>query len=196
MLFSLRGKLIFTDINSAVVECGGVGYRCFVTGKTMARLPQIGEETILYTYMAVRDDAVDLFGFIDLEELDFFKLIISVNGVGPKIGISALTDFTPSQFAACIAAGDAKTISKANGIGAKTAQRIVLELKDKVGNISDGAQAVSVGDISVSGNSAQAVEALVSLGFTQTEAMRALSSLDSSLPVEQLVKLALKSISV
>ena len=196
MIYSLRGTLIYTDVNSAVIECGGVGYKCTATHKTLAQLPNIGQEVMLYTYMAVREDSVDLFGFYEKAELDFFKLVISVNGIGPKIGISILSDFTPEQLAFFITASDAKSISKASGVGPKMAQRIVLELKDKVtsGEISANDFA-PIGNAPKVGNASEAIEALVSIGFTQGEAAKAVAKFDPQTPTEAIIKEVLKSIS-
>ena len=195
MIASVRGKLIYTDNNCAVVECGGVGYKCYVTKNTLYNIGSKGDEVMLHTFLSVREDAMDLYGFYDQQELEFFKLIISVNGIGPKLGISILSDFSPEQLCLFIASGDAKAISKANGVGAKTAQRIVLELKDKV---SGGAAPTSdsgayVGNAPAVGGAAEAIEALVSLGFTQGEAAKVVSRFDPQMPVEEIIKEALKS---
>ena len=138
MIASLRGKLIYTDNTVAVVECGGVGYKCFVTKNTLYNLPQKNEEVFLHTYMVVREDAMDLYGFESIEELDAFKLITSVNGVGAKIGLALLSEFTASQLTLYIASNDPKALTAASGVGIKLAQRIVLELKDKVGSLATG----------------------------------------------------------
>ncbi len=195
MIYSVKGKLIYTDAKTAVIECGGVGFRCYATHKTLAQLPKCGEDAMLYTYLAVREEAMDLYGFFDQQELDFFKLIISVNGIGPKLGISILSDFTPEQLCYFITSGDAKSISKANGVGAKTAQRIVLELKDKVssGSLSGSDIDMPIGNATVSGSSAEAIEALVALGFTQGEAAKAVARFDSQMSVEEIIKEALKT---
>ena len=194
MIHSVRGTLIYTDPKTAVVDCGGVGFRCNATHKTLAQLPPIGGEVILYTYLAVREDAMDLYGFYTPDELDFFKLIIGVNGIGPKLGISILSDFTPEQLCMFITSGDAKSISKANGVGAKTAQRIVLELKDKVsGDVNLGGGDTFVGNTAPVGGAAEAIEALVSLGFTQGEAAKAVAKFDPQMPVEEIIKEALKT---
>ena len=194
MIHSVRGTLIYTDPKTAVVDCGGVGFRCNATHKTLAQLLPIGGEVILYTYLAVREDAMDLYGFYTPDELDFFKLIIGVNGIGPKLGISILSDFTPEQLCMFITSGDAKSISKANGVGAKTAQRIVLELKDKVsGDVNLGGGDTFVGNTAPVGGAAEAIEALVSLGFTQGEAAKAVAKFDPQMPVEEIIKEALKT---
>ncbi len=189
MIYSLSGKLIYTDLSSAVIECGGVGYRCNVSLNTLQSLPTVGNDVFILTHMNVREDAVDLFGFSTPEELNMFKLITSVSGVGPKVAMSILSEFTADRLCVFIAGGDSKSITKASGVGAKLAQRIVLELKDKVGGIATSSQedirAAAVA--SESGNSADAVAALVSLGYSQSEASVAIGKLDQNLSVEQQV---------
>ena len=197
MIASLNGKLIYSDISSVIVECGGVGLKCFVTKSTLYNLPKIGENIFLYTHMVVREDAMDLYGFRELDELNTFKLITSVNGVGAKIGIALLSEFTSSRLCMCIATGDAKSLTAASGVGIKLAQRIVLELKDKVGDISP--ETITASDLTVvtksSGAVSEAIEALVSLGYTKSEATQAVSKLDNTLSSGELIKQALKSLS-
>lgn len=199
MIYSLRGKLIFSDASFAVVECGGVGYKCTVSLKTIGALPKVGEEVMLYTHMSVREDSVDLFGFINMEEMKCFKLLTAVNGVGAKVGIAILSEFEPNLILSYISAGDYKALTAASGVGAKLAQRIVLELKDKVGSLNiDVSQSTSDGGLLTTnsvGNITSATSALVSLGFLQSEANRALSGLDASLSTEELIKQALARIS-
>ena len=196
MIASLRGKLIYTDNTSAVVECGGIGFKCFVTKNTLYNLPQKNEEVFLHTYMVVREDAMDLYGFIDREELECFKLITSVSGVGSKIGLALLSEFAANQITLYIASNDPKALTAATGVGIKLAQRIVLELKDKIGSLdsSDAIEIKAVGNATVNSNSKEAVAALVSLGYTQSEASLAVGRLDQSLSTEELIKQALKSL--
>ena len=132
MIYSVRGRLAAVEPNLAVVECAGVGYAVRTSSVTVSRLPAIGEEAMLYTYLHISENAAELFGFRDQNELSCFKMLISVTRVGPKAALSVLSSVTPERFALCVASGDAKTISKAPGIGLKTAQRIILELKDKM----------------------------------------------------------------
>jgi len=194
MIASLRGKYIYSDLTSVVVECAGVGYKCFVTKNCLTNLPKSGEDIFLYTHLVVREDAMDLYGFYDLEELKAFKLITSVNGVGAKIGIAVLSELSPSKLFLAIATNDPKTLTLASGVGLKLAQRIVLELKDKVGSSeilpSDEVSAV-VGDTAQS-SVKEAVEALVSLGYTKGEASLTVAKLDSKLSTDELIKQALK----
>ena len=197
MIATLNGKLIIKELNYVVIECGGVGLKCFVTQNTHASIGNIGETVFLYTYLAVREDSLDLYGFIDNNELEVFKLITSVSGVGSKIGLAILSEFTADKIMLYIASGDAKSLTAASGVGIKLAQRIVLELKDKVGSISTG---VSSFDVKAIGNAnanlpaKEAIEALVSLGYTQSEASLAVGRLDQSLDTNELIKQALKSL--
>lgn len=197
MIASLRGRFLYSDQTSVVIECAGVGYKCFVTKNTLYNLPKQNEEMFLYTHLAVREDAMDLYGFADLEELNAFKLITSVNGVGAKIGMAILSDFTPSQLILSIASNDAKTLTAAAGVGIKLAQRIVLELKDKVGNaiVGDSMSVSAVSKAVANTASSEAIEALVSLGYTKSDAASVVGRLDGSLSTDQLIKQALKALS-
>ena len=199
MIASLKGKFILKDLNYIIVECSGVGFKCFVTQTTHSKSGQVGDDVFLYTYMSVKEDAIDLFGFSDLGELEAFKLIISVSGVGAKIGLALLSQFTYESLMINIASGDAKALTAASGVGIKLAQRIILELKDKVGSIAVSGEAVSeikaVGNASSNTNSKEAVEALVSLGYSLSEASLAVGKLDQSLDIDALIKGALKLLS-
>lgn len=195
MIYSLKGRLAHTEQELAVVECGGVGYACKTTFNTLQKIT--GEENVmLYTYMSVREDAVELFGFADREELKCFKLLISVSGVGPKAAISILSCMNTQQFALCVATGDSKALTKVKGIGAKTAQRVILELKDKLAGetISVRGQTAAAVPFTSASNISEAVTALIVLGYTEGEAMSALSKLDPSLPSEELIKQSLKGL--
>lgn len=197
IFYSLTGKLVFADINSVAVDCGGVAYRCYTTMNTRRQLPAIGQTATLYTYLGVKEDALTLYGFADDHELSFFKLLIGVSGVGPKAALAILSELSPEKLALCIASGDAKTITRAQGVGARIAQRVVLELKEKVGSLDSsafGADIAAAGTASASGNAADAVAALTALGYPQSEASLAVGRLDSALPAEQLIKDALKTL--
>lgn len=195
MLYSVRGKLIAIESNAAVVECGGVGYMCQTTMNTLKAV-KLNTEVTLYTYLNVREDAVDLFGFATKAELETFKNLISVSGVGPKAGLAVLSELSPEQVAMAIASDDLKTITRAQGIGKKIAQRIVLELKDKLAKAakedSSFAQTAQ-NSVNVStGNVPKAIEALGVLGYSPSDVSPVLATLDSTLPVEQLISLTLK----
>lgn len=198
MIASLSGKLLIKDLNFAVVECSGVGFKCSITKNTFSKLTSVGDTVFLHTHMVVREDALDLYGFASYEELNVFKLITSVSGVGPKIALAVLSEFLPDKVLLYIASGDAKNLTAASGVGIKLAQRIVLELKDKVGSVavSEGvADVVLVGNANASTNTKDAIEALVSFGYSQSEASLAVSKLDTSLATDDLIRQALKTLS-
>ncbi|MBO5908984.1 MAG: Holliday junction branch migration protein RuvA [Clostridia bacterium] len=197
MISSVRGKLLFLDGQQCVIECSGVGFKCFASLKTLSSLSKVGSEAFLYTYLSVREDALDLYGFSTKEELECFKLVTSVNGLGAKMAISLLSEFTPDQISFFILSGDSKALTRANGIGPKLAQRMVLELKDK---ISKGAITLSEDNLLVemtgrTENSSEAIAALVALGFSQSEATAAVSKLDQTLSTDELIKGGLKNLS-
>lgn len=199
MIYSLTGKVIYADLTSVVIECSGVGFRCF-TSATSLRDVDPGEETTLYTYMAVKEDAIDLYGFSTEFELDWFKNLISVTGVGPKAALAILSALTPDRLILSISAGDAKAITKAQGVGNKIAQRVILELKDKAKTSATSSNELSddfggLDEVSSGDNTSEAVAALTMLGYSQTDAAVAVNKLDRTLPVEQLIKQALKLLS-
>ncbi len=196
MLYSVRGKLIHTTPGGAVVECSGVGFYCQTTLNTLKRI-KIGEEVTLYTYLNVREDAMELFGFATKAELDTYKTLIGVSGVGPKVGLALLSELSPEQIALAVATDDVKTITRAQGVGKKLAQRVILELKDKLaksaGKGDDSFAAVSQGAVNASaGNISKAIEALGVLGYSPSDVSPVLSAFDPSLPVEQLIAMTLK----
>lgn len=196
MFYSLTGKIVYNDPQSVAINCGGVAYKCTVSFNSMTKIGSIGSEATLYTYLAVREDAMELYGFADEDELNFFKLLISVSGVGPKVAMAILSAHTTASLSLCIASGDVKAISKSQGVGAKTAQRIVLELKDKVAKIAPtSVKTTETADnyaVLGSANVSDAISALSALGFSQSEAGRVLSGLDPQLPTEELIKQGLK----
>lgn len=197
MFYSITGNIICSDTNSVAVECGGVGFKCFTTINTLKKIGGKGSKVTLYTHLNVREDALDLFGFADSTELDFFKLLISVSGVGPKAALAVLSELSPDRLALCIASGDNKAITKAQGVGPKIAQRIVLELKDKVkGMVTEQENAsydLSAAEAASSSSAgAEAVSALVALGYAQSEAAVVIGKLDQSLTVEEMIKQAFK----
>ena len=198
MISSLRGRLIYSEKDYIIVECGGVGFKCNVSLNTIGKLPKLNSDIFIYTFMSVKEDAIDLFGFFSLEEIDCFKLLLGVSGVGPKMAIALLSEFTADRIMLLIASGDAKSLTAASGVGNKLAQRIVLELKDKVGttfNVANVGDIAAVGNASAATNSKEAISALVSLGFSQSDAAMAVSKFDSSLSTEELIKLSLKELS-
>ncbi len=195
MIYSIRGKLIHKEPFLAVVECGGLGYACKITYTTSAQIGEIGEEVFLYTYLYVREDNVELFGFHSKQELHCFKLLISVSGVGQKMALSILSDTDPQSFALAIASGESAVFKKTKGVGPKVAQRIVLELKDKIAKESITGETVKTAGnvkITVGDDKAEAVTALVTLGFSQSEVAEVVSKLENDLSTEQIIKMALK----
>ena len=197
MIYNVRGTLTYTDINYAVVECGGVGFKCFVSMTTLKELPPLGKDANLYTYLAVREDAMDLFGFATQQELDAFKLLITVSGVGPKAAMAVLSVLPPDRLSVAVSSGDVKSIQSAQGVGKKTAERIVLELKDKMLGIAPSNAAAVQGIQAVASNSdaQEAVEVLVSLGFNQSDAATVVGAMDKGLSVDDMIRKGLKQLS-
>lgn len=215
MFYFIRGKLAMLereqDRGFAVIDAGGVGYKLTVSGTTYDRMPphlSVSEPPTvkLFTYMSVREDDVELFGFSSLEELSAFKMLISVSGVGPKVALSILSLLTPEKFAIAVCADDKKTISKASGVGAKTAARIVLELKDKLMKSSFVSEDVLMNaDASASTGAdstpsarkkiSEATDALTVLGYNRAQINTVLASIDTnSLSLEEIIKSALKKL--
>lgn len=197
MIYNLRGKLTACDINFIVVECGGVGFKCFTSLNTAKQLGEIGKEINVFTHLAVREDAMDLYAFATTAELDAFKLLITVSGIGPKAAVAILSELTPDRLALCIASDDAKSITAAQGVGKKTAERVVLELKDKIGSIATEAASATVSNLQKNienSASAEAIEALVSLGYSQSDAAVVVGSLDSSMSVDEMIRYGLKEL--
>ena len=196
MFYSLNGTLIHKDTAGAVIDCGGVGFLCRCSLNTVKKLPRIDENAFLFTHLCVKEDALDLYGFADRAELDCFKLLIGVSGVGAKSALSVLSELESDKFALCVAAGDYKRLQKAPGIGQKTAQRIVLELKDKVGGVGGGNAELIEAITAETGNAMEeAIAALVSLGYGRTDAAAAVAKLDRSMPVEDMIRHGLKELS-
>ena len=192
---------ILEDVNeeNAVLDVNGIGYNIRISADTASRLPGIGEPVRLYTYTCVREDAFLLYGFLSKSDLDIFKKLITVNGLGPKGGLAILSVMDADELRYAIMSGDAKAISQAPGIGAKTAQRVILDLKDKI-KIDDTLINREIASTSGSGNTAdtpqkrEAVEALVSLGYGQAESMKAVNAVqgNESMDSGAILKAALK----
>ena len=202
MIASLHGKLIVKDPLYAIIECGGVGFKVQTSNNTLFDIS--GEKTAtVYTHLNVREDALDLFGFSTEMELEWFRMLISVNGVGPKAAMAILSCFSPEQFALAVCTEDRKAIAKANGIGPKTAARIILELRDKM--MSEGTFPSTSAEITASptapaatganGNMNEAQEALLVLGYSRSEILGALHTIDTSaMGVEDIIRAALKKL--
>lgn len=198
MIYNVNGTLTYTEPTFAVVECGGVGFKCFVSMNTLKDLTSIGTRVNLFTYMSVREDAMDLFGFSTQAELQAFKLLITVSGVGPKAAIAILSVLSPDRLSIAVSSGDVKSIQAANGVGKKTAERVVLELKDKmvgVGSASAASVVEGIQSVAASNNAQEAVEVLVSLGFNQSDAATVVGAMDKSLSVDDMIRKGLKQLS-
>ena len=198
MIYCLTGKIVKKSMSAVVLSCGGVGYYAQCPASVAGALPGVGKEATLYTVMSVTENDVSLYGFATEEQQACFEMLTAVSGVGPKVGLAILSVMEPQRVALAISAGDHKAFKAASGVGPKLAQRIVLELKDKVAKgFVDG---ISLEDVAgaasgepASQSSAQAIAALVSLGYSQSEAALAISKIDAALPVEEIIKLALRS---
>ena len=196
MIYSLTGEIVAVEPNGFAIQCGGIAFFCFSTMNTMTKIGMKGAQATVYTYLNVREDAMELYGFATQNELDAYKQLITVSGVGPKAAIAILSALTPDQLALSIASGDVKAITKAQGVGAKIAQRIVLELKNKFSTDLTAEQSDMVAAVqqTTGGDCGDAIEALIQMGYSRSEAAVAIGKLDKSLPVEELIRLALKSL--
>ena len=198
MIYCLTGKIVKKSMNAVVLSCGGVGYYAQCPASVAGALPGVGKEATIYTVMSVTENDVSLYGFATEEQQACFEMLTAVSGVGPKVGLAILSVMEPDRVALAISAGDHKAFKAASGVGPKLAQRIVLELKDKVAKgFVDGISledvADSAADTPATQSSAQAIAALVSLGYSQSEAALAIAKIDAALPVEEIIKLALRS---
>ena len=199
MFYYLNGTATVIGTGFLVLDVGGVGYKLTVSDNT-SRQVKVGDKTKLFTYLAIREDDIELFGFSDETELDTFKMLISVSGIGPKNAISVLSQFTPDELAMAVIAEDAKSISKSNGIGPKTAARIVLELKDKISRsplVSSKSGAMTLPSAGSGKGSAgklgEATDALIVLGYSRTEALQILKDIPAdTMSIEEIIRAALK----
>lgn len=198
----IKGELAEKNIDHIVVEAGGIGYLIYVPAQSIDYLPDEGDQIKVYTYLYIREDAMVLYGFLTKDDLEIFKMLITVSGIGPKGGLGILSTLSADDLRFAILSGDSKTISKAPGIGAKTAQRVIIDLKDKMSleeafekkleNNVDGAQKTLN-----SSTKNDAVLALSALGYSSAESLKAVSKVDiiDDMDVEDVLKLALKNMS-
>ena len=203
MYYHIEGILAYKDGALAVIDCGGVGYKLNISYTTYTRLPETGQKFKLFTHLVVKDDALDLLGFYDLSEKNAFVMLTSVSGVGPKSAMAVLSVLTPERFAFAVASGDYKELSLAQGVSAKTAQKIILELKDKINRESaalekSGGMAAFIpenqGLPGAANPRGDAMVALIALGYSRMEANDALKNIDLTKPLEEIIKLALKNL--
>ncbi len=193
MFYYLKGTIEVIEPNLVVVDCHGVGYRCHTTNNTISAL-QLGQPAKLLTHCNIREDAFDIFGFSSKEELTCFQRLISVTGVGPKAALAILSTATPSQFTLAVVTGDEKMLTRAPGIGKKIAQRIILELKDKLAGETTDLDFSAPTAMAVGGsNLAEATAALAALGYSPSEVGLALKGADPASSVEDLVRFALRA---
>lgn len=202
MMYSyIKGELVEIQPESIVVEAGQIGYEIRMPTNMVGRLGGIGQSVKVYTYLHVKEDLMELYGFLSRDDLQVFRLLLGVNGIGPKGALAILTALTPDDLRIAVLGEDAKAIAKAPGIGSKTAQRVILELKDRLslvpvaGNASPAAQAIS--QDSSSAVKAEAVQALVALGYSSSEAWKSVGKIELApeMTVEELLKLCLKQMS-
>ncbi len=199
MFYYISGILALTTPTMAVIDCSGVGYKLTISANTLSKLAgKDGTKVKLYTYFSVREDAQELYGFFTEEEQLAFTMLISVSGVGPKAAIAILSVLTPEKLSLAISTGNAKEISKAQGVGAKTAARVVLELKDSAGKLAGGSDLSaydSVDTVVASDSKLSDVEAaLTVLGYSRSEVAFALRGVDKSLDAEEIIRLALRNL--
>ena len=198
----IKGELAEINTDHIVIEAGGIGYQVFISLQTFDYLPSVGENLKIYTYLYLREDAMILYGFLTKDDLELFKLLISVSGIGPKGGLSILSTLEADDLRFAILSGDAKAISKAPGVGGKTAQRVILELKDKL-SLEDAFEAKTEHvqkNAAAAGGSVKndAVMALTALGYSSTESLKAVSAVEitEDMDVEEVLKAALKYLSL
>lgn len=195
----IKGILTDVEEDGIVVEAGGVGYHIFTTSQTFSYLPPVGEELKIYTYLNVREDAMLLYGFLTKDDLQVFKLILGVSGIGPKGALAILSVMTTDDLRFAVLGDDAKAIAKAPGIGAKTAQRLILELKDKLSLEDAFEKKFEHVQANVTANARgernEAVQALVALGYSSSEALKAVNGVEGAedMDVEDILKAALKN---
>ena len=197
MISYIKGELVAMKSDSIVVDNNGIGYNIFIPTSILSSLPHCGSEVKIHTYFLVREDTQSLYGFLKPDDLEIFKMLISVSGIGPKGALAILSTLTPDELRFAILSDDSKAISKAPGIGSKTAQRCIIELKDKINITSSSDVSVAFNEDSVSTSSAksEAVSALVVLGYSQSEAYKAVHTISEEYDtVEDIIKQALKKL--
>ena len=191
MYYYIKGTLVQKSDNYIVVDANGVGYVIYTSLNSMQNTGEIGKKITIYTYLHVREDVMDLFGFTTIEEKNMFMHLISVSGVGPKAALSILSVTTPAKFALAVITNDVKTITKASGVGPKMAQRVILELKDKMKTDELEIDLEDESDDILSDNRSEAISALVVLGYSSNDAQKAVKGIDGTLSVEEIIKKAL-----
>lgn len=200
MISYIRGELALIEKDKVIVDVNGVGFGIFMPERMMGMLPQTGNDVKIYTYLNVREDAMQLFGFLTRDDMEVFRLLIGVSGIGPKGGLSILSQMSADDLRFAVMSGDAKAISAAPGIGKKTAEKLIIELKDKLDieeilnhSVEDSVQ--PAGDYSTNEVQSEAIQALVALGYGSTESMKAVKKVQiENATVEDILKAALKNL--
>lgn len=194
MFYYLKGNISYKGENFVAIDVNGAGYKVFTSADALSNC-KIGEETTFFTHVYIREDTFDIYGFPSNEELGLFEILISISGVGPKAGLSVLSALKPSEIITAVVTNDAKAITKAQGVGSKLAQRIILELKGKISDadILSGLKGENAyTDFPVGDNFSEAINALISLGYSSVEARRAVAAVKNTSSVEDMIKEALK----
>ena len=203
MISFIRGLVADTTENAVILENNGIGYEIFMTGSSIEQVSRIDGEVTIHTYFQVREDAMQLYGFLSKDDLEMFRLLLNVNGIGPKAALGVLAGLTADELRFAVLSDDIKTISKAPGIGKKTAQKLILELKDKLKledafekKLAHEQEAASVSGFLIHDGRQEAAEALIALGYSSTDAMKAVRKVTDVSPddVEALLKAALKQL--
>ena len=198
MFSYIKGTVQYKDSDMLVVENNGIGYNIYTSLQTLGEISEIGSNVVIYTYMNVKEDAINLYGFLRKEELNTFKMLITVSGVGPKVARAILSTLSPSKFSLAIITKDEKALIRAPGVGKKAAQRIILELQDKIKqeelNVINDDKLETIVDNNAGGNVKEAISALMVLGYDYNRASDVVTKIyKEGMEVEELVKTALKS---
>jgi len=190
MYYYIKGELVLKQDNFAVVDNSGVGYKIYTSGLSLSGV-SVGDDVTFYTYLYVREDIFDIYGFTKNDELTMFLHLLSVSGVGPKAALAILSTLTPNQLVLAVMTNDAKALTKANGVGSKMAQRVILELSGKLKNSEILPDESIPENVTLDTSAVEAVSALTVLGYSQAEAKKAVSKVDPTLGVEEIVRKAL-----
>lgn len=192
MYYYIKGKYITKGDNFAVIEAGGIGYKIYTSAINLEKMPLPNETLMMYTYLYVREDIQDLYGFISNDEISLFLQLLSISGVGPKAALAVMSALTYEQLALAVMTNDAKSLTKAQGIGPKAAQRIILELKDKLKTVDALPEEIKTVSIEQQNSQSEAITALTVLGYSSTDAKQVVSGIDPDIGVENIIKEALK----
>ena len=192
MYYYIKGKYITKGDNFAVIEAGGIGYKIYTSAINLEKMPLPNETLLMFTYLYVREDTQDLYGFITNDEITLFLQLLSISGVGPKAALAVMSALTYEQLALAVMTNDAKALTKAQGIGPKAAQRIILELKDKLKTVDALPEEIKTVNIEQQNSLSEAITALTVLGYSATDAKQAVSGISPDIGVENIIKEALK----